>query len=297
MNLKIDKSRKYIPLIFLGLIFIFLPPELTSQPLYLAYTTNLNCNLEACYCGGNQLGGMIQLIGAIDSMRTAHPDLILLDSGDFMNSYPLEEGNFLMTELMKDFRYDAVGLGEQEFIEGEPFLVDAYLRTCLPLLNSNIKLHSNKLKNFPPYLILDRGSNRIGIISILYPQVFDPFFSPHVVIENPENSLKNYVNQLESEVDLLVVLCHGSYDAGKNLADQFPKIDIIISGHTQVKEVAENNKQIIVQAGRDGEYLGLLTIIWENGQKEITNTFLPVDLRYGINYTMKNKIDRYYQRY
>jgi 2',3'-cyclic-nucleotide 2'-phosphodiesterase (5'-nucleotidase family) len=297
MNRKTDKGRKFLPLIFLGLIFIFLPPELPGQPLYVAYTTNLNCNLEACYCGGNQLGGMIQLIGAIDSLRSTHPDLILLDSGDFMNSYPLTEGNFLITELMKDFRYDAVGLGEQEFIEGETFLVDGYMRTGLPLLNANIKLHSEKLKNFSPYLTLNRGSKRIGIISILYPQVFDSFFSPHVVIENPGNSVENYVNQLESEVDLLVVLCHGSYDSGKNLADQFPQIDIIISGHTQVKEAVQNNKQIIVQAGRDGEYLGLLTINWASGQKEITNTFLPVDLRYGINYTMKNKIDRYYQRY
>jgi 2',3'-cyclic-nucleotide 2'-phosphodiesterase (5'-nucleotidase family) len=297
MNLKIDKSRKYIPLIFLGLFLTILPQKLNGQSLYIAYTTNLNCNLEACYCGGNQLGGMIQLIGAIDSLRTAHPELILLDSGDFMNSYPLAEGNFLMTELMKDFRYDAVGLGEQEFIEGEPFLVDAYLKTNLSLLNANLKLDSGKLKNFPPYLILNRGSKRIGIISILYPQVFDSFFSPHVVIENPENSLRNYVNQLESEVDLLVVLCHGSYDSGKNLADQFPQIDIIISGHTQVKEAVQENNQVIVQAGRDGEYIGLLTINWLNGQKEITNTFLPVDLRYGINYTMKNKIDRYYQRY
>ncbi len=297
MKRKMNQGGKLITLFLLGMLLTIFPQKITGQPLYIAYTTNLNCNLEACYCGGNQLGGMIQLVGAIDSLRNSHPDLILMDSGDFLNSYPLTEGNHLMIDLMKDFRYDAIGLGEQEYIEGAPFLINAYLNTGIPLISANIRIQSEKLNQFPPYLIQERGKKKVGIISILFPEVYDPFFSSNVEVESPISLMENYLNKLRPAVDLLVLLCHGSYDSGKKMAEKFPQIDVVIAGHTQERKAIQKNNQMIVQAGRDGEYLGFITINWSEDEKQISNVFLPVDLRYGINYSMKNKIDQYYQRY
>ena len=297
MNSKMNQGGKLIILVLMGMLLSIFPKKITGQPLYIAYTTNLNCNLEACYCGGNQLGGMIQLVGAIDSLRSRHPDLILLDSGDFMNSYPLTQGNHLMVELMKDFRYDAIGLGEQEFIEGAPFLINAYLDGDIPLVSANVSIQSDKLKHFPPYLIMERGMKKVGVISVLFPEVYDPFFSSNVQMESPIAVLDKYLNTIRAEVDVLILLCHGSYDSGNKMAERFPQIDLVIAGHTQEREAIQKNSQLIVQAGRDGEYLGLVSINWKDDEKQFSNSFLPIDLRYGINYSMKNKIDQYYQRY
>ena len=59
-----------------------------QEPLYIAYTANLNGNIELCRCKPDEMGSIAQLSGMIDSLKNKHPELLLLDNGDFYKTYP-----------------------------------------------------------------------------------------------------------------------------------------------------------------------------------------------------------------
>ncbi|GAB4373330.1 MAG: hypothetical protein Kow0042_17170 [Calditrichia bacterium] len=266
-----------------------------GQTIHIAYTANLNCTLESCKCG-DDLGGIPRLAYLLDSLRREHPDLILLDSGDFLSSYILTESNRLMAELVSDLNYDVIAVGDQEYVEGMPFLQHITTRYHLPLISATIRDKERDSLMFPAYKIVHRRDITVGIIGVVFKEAFD-FISPKEIrIEPVGEVLSKLVSQVKSRSTILILLLHSSYRIGLELAKRFPEIAVIIAGHSQEKASIQNGNQIVVQPGSDGEYLGFLEISFKNGKFDFKNSTLPVGAGLGENPLCRSKIDAFYRK-
>jgi 2',3'-cyclic-nucleotide 2'-phosphodiesterase (5'-nucleotidase family) len=83
-------------------------------------------------------------------------------------------------------------------------------------------------------------------------------------------TVRQYLPELESQSDLIVVLSHLGLDGDRALAVAVDGIDIIVGGHSHVflERPDEVNGTIIVQAGAKGQVLGRLevTVDLERGE-------------------------------
>ena len=261
-----------------------------TQDLLIVYTGNLNGYLEPCNCQQAYLGGMTRLITAIDSLRRVHPDLILLDSGDFFKSYPLPAGNWLMMEMMAYLDYTAITLGEQELVEGYEFLVRAFNHFSIPVLSGNLRFMSNDKQAVPACAVLQMGEHQIGIIGLVDSGSFEFSAVENLEVIPEQIRLPEVLKQIPPTVDLLLLLYHGTYEKAVGLAESFPEIDVIIAGHAQVKTESNFGNQIVVQNGFDGEYLGILEIDFQDQHYVFRNSFLPIDETFSENLHFKNRI-------
>ena len=110
---------------------------------------------------------------------------------------------------------------------------------------------------------------------------------------DPIETAKEMVKLLREteKVDAVIVLTHGGvvkdkdgrYTAGEDvhLARDVPGIDVVISGHshTELKEaIIVNDRTPVVQAGKNGEFLGELVIAMDAGKpKAVSYNLLPID--------------------
>ena len=77
------------------------------------------------------------------------------------------------------------------------------------------------------------------------------------------------------DVDLTILLFHGSYEKAAELAENVEGIDIIIVGHEQrLIEAPKVNDSILVSPGEEGNRLGILTLaLTPKGVIEYDNYF------------------------
>jgi 2',3'-cyclic-nucleotide 2'-phosphodiesterase/3'-nucleotidase len=261
-------------IVFSFLLYSFIT-QINGQTIYIAYT----------------------LVSAIDSMRKMYPDLILLDSGDFLKTYPLADANRLMIDLMHRMDYDAIGVGEQEYVDGETFLLSNLLKFPLPLISSNIIDHKDKTWVFTASKILKRKKKTIGILGVVFENSFDYIPKPDVDIMSVEDQIAKTIAAQSDKVDLFVLLFHGSYREGLVIAQKFQDIDVIICGHTQERYEQVFDNHIVVQPGVDGEFLGLIEVQFDSKNLIFKNNFYPVNSHYGQNQIFKEKVDDFFIRY
>lgn len=276
--------------IFLFVLIILLIGQIHSQTLYIVYSNNLNGYLEPCQCPATFLGGMTRVVTAIHQLRVIHPDLLLVDSGDFFKSYSLPTANWLMLEMMDSARYDAVTLGEQELIEGLDFLIRGIQRFSLSIVSYNLKInHQKEVYSFSP-VILEKNNLKIGIIGLIEPNCFEDTFHKNIVLIPVGELLPEILSSLRSRVDLLMVLYHAGFEQAIKLAENYPTIDVIIAGHSQETAQKQIGRQIILQNGYDGEYLGILRVDLREGIVKYTHEILPIDDSFREDNYFKEKI-------
>jgi len=84
--------------------------------------------------------------------------------------------------------------------------------------------------------------------------------------------LRRIVQELKSQVDILILLSHLGFRGDQKIAEALPEIDVILGGHTHLFfEVGAKkaDQALICQVGIYGEYLGHLTIDYDIESKRI----------------------------
>jgi len=235
------------------------------------------------------------LVGAIDTLRRKFPDLLLIDSGDFLTTYPQEKTNRLVWEFVHDMKYDAIGVGDQEFVEGNDFLLMMNRQFPLPLTSVNILSAKTNEPVFFPYRLFERSGLRIGILSVVPKTAFFFIKEPEIRVAGVEERLRETLKFLKSRSEIIILLCHTSQRDMLALAQQFPDVSVFIAGHSQEKVERLLENQIVVQPGVDGEYLGLLKIRKHDTNFHFENKFIPVGPSFGQNKHFKEKVDQFYR--
>ncbi|MBD3289522.1 hypothetical protein GF337_12025 [candidate division KSB1 bacterium] len=198
--------------------------------------------------------------------------VLLLDAGDFVSSsspkYELKIEYLLRG--MKQMNYDAINLGERDFLLGANYLENLKEKYKLPFISANI-YHSDSTKLFTePYVIkkfkpkkhmdADVGELKVGIFGILMtrPTLVYKSDEPKLVTTNPYKAAEKMVRELENKCDVIVAIAHTNSAEINKLIDRVKGIDVVVGGHDYMRRANSANPDnvMVVQTGTKGQYIG-----------------------------------------
>lgn len=221
---------------------------------------------------GSGLGGLARRGTVIDRERKRSPACIVLDSGDFLPTSPDEARSRDVVAACAKMDYDAVGIGETEFVNGLGFLRGVVKEGKLPFLSSNVKICKGEdycADLVPSHRIFKVEGREIGVFSFMHQNTLG--FAPKSRFKDGEwyikwvdhvPPLKGFLSTFKGKVDLIVVLSHAGIDEDRRLAQEVEGIDVIVGGHSQtfLRAPEKVGNTVVVQAASDGRYVGKLVM-------------------------------------
>ena len=281
-NKNIQNKSNLIPLQGLGvLLFLFFSISVFSQQkikLVILHTNDTHSQVEPTEKSTLKtanMGGYTRRMGVINQIRSTEKNVILVDAGDYSQGTPYF--NFfngrVEVDAMNRMKYDAITLGNHEFDNGIDTLAVVLKKAQFPILSSNYKLDKTSLSDLvKPYLILERGGLRIGILALdVNPKslIIENNYKG-LVYEDPIEKANKISNLLKKKkkCDVIICLSHLGADTTKadvndfEIAHKTRYIDVIIGGHshsmitnTTVKDAA-GKPIVIAQMAKSGLFLG-----------------------------------------
>jgi 5'-nucleotidase/UDP-sugar diphosphatase len=230
------------------------------------------------------LGGVARIASKIKEIKNSKKNVLVLDAGDFT------EGSIFFTDrhgastyqVMEAIGYDAIVLGNHDWLVGPNELYNSLenSRFSIPILSSNIDMSSlstdiNLQKYLKPYIIKEIEGLKVGILGLsTFQFIFDSFFEP-VVLQDPVQIAKKYVNQLRTveKCNVVIILSHLGYDADKKVLQSVKGIDVLYGGHSHIliKDIHYENNVPLFHIGKWGHYLGETDLKFDQGKVSVTN--------------------------
>lgn len=226
-------------------------------------------------------GGAIRRMRLINEIRSAEPNVLLLDSGDIFQGTPYF--NFFAGELemklMSQMGYDAATIGNHDFDAGMENLATQMGHANFPMLTANYDFTGTPLAGMTqPYKIFKKGGIKVGVFGLgiqLSGLVPDELFGKTRYLDplargNDTARLLRH----EEKCDLVICLSHLGYRYRSDkevddidLASSSNDIDIILGGHTHTflnEPTLVDNQQgdpvIVNQVGFAGLRLGRMDV-------------------------------------
>jgi len=236
-------------------------------------------------------------------------NVLLLDAGNtfFGRRVPASttQGKVIV-EAMNLLGYDAMTLGAEDLYLGMGALGQRIDEADFPVLSANVRLADTGELLAQPYVIKEVGGQKIAIIGLTSGGVVtgNQFMEIQigggsVIFEDPVTALDRYLAEVRDEADVVILLSHLGLEWDQKLADSFEGIALIVGGYPGAIMDAPWRSAVtgtlVVQAGRRGENLGIISLEIEGGEVvssfdartvSLTNDF-PDDLE------MRALLDRY----
>ena len=235
-----------------------------DNDLYILHTNNTNGALENCYCPDHPYGAVEKRSVFIKNFILKYPNTIVLDSGDFFSVTEKPILDSLIIEAYATLPYDAVLAGDQELSREN--MKNLFHQLNFPVLASN-------LENFEQYglsghIIIERGKFKIAVVGTIHSDVFR--YYPEDIREkysflDPKETIRSFVDKYSDSADVVVALTHEGHDKDMVLASDVDGIDVIVGSHSQSKLDSGDvkNNCLIVQAGKEGYYVGVVKLTFD----------------------------------
>ena len=188
--------------------------------------------------------GALRLISMVKEERGNHPDLLLFDSGDFVQGsvyYTMFKGD-VEVGLMNFMGYDAATIGNHEFDFGLEEMARMFRQANFPIVCSNYDFTGTPMEGIAkPYIILKRNGVKIGVFG-LSPKLEGMVASyncPGVKYLDPAKVAEQTATMLKRDMKCDVVICishlgweciHGEDDLYMIKGSR--NIDLVLGGHT-----------------------------------------------------------------
>ena len=219
-------------------------------------------------------GGFIRRAVMVGEERKEHPNLLLLDSGDFSQGspyYTLYKGD-VEVGLMNLMRYDAATIGNHEFDFGVENMARLFKMADFPVVCANYDFTGTALEGIvKPYVVLKRDGLRIGVFG-LSPELDGLVLAEScagVKYNDPVKAANDVAKILKEKekCDIVICLSHLGWKlAGLDdteLMSQLRNVDIVLGGHshtyfTDMEYVKDLDGREIPndQNGKHGIYVG-----------------------------------------
>jgi len=271
--------------IALLLIFSFSHFLIFSQSLTLVHTSDTHSCIEPISKHDIKpqqadKGGYIRRVSLIKELRQEHPDMLLLDCGDFSQGsvyYSLFKGE-AEVQLMNLMGYDACTIGNHEFDCGMDNMARLFRMAKFPVVCANYDFTGTVCEGLVrPYITKECGGRRVGIFG-LAPQLEGlvsaancqgvKYLHPTAVAQRMADLLRN-----EEGCDFVVCLSHLGYG---DRDDQDPAvirgtrgIDVVLGGHshsyfeyTKYLPNADGFEIPLDHQGKNAQFVGVLQFEW-----------------------------------
>ncbi len=234
-------------------------------------------------------GGAAYLASMIAAERARnHRGTILLSAGDMFQGTPVSNLFFgkPVLEIMNGLCFDAMVLGNHEFDWGRDVLARNTHDAAFPFLSANVvDAKGQLLPGVKPYVIIERKGVKVAVIGITTPETAYTTKMEHVkdlTFITPAEAVPLLIKEAKQKgARLVVLLTHLGLDEDKKLAAAVPGIDVIVGGHTHtvVTDPVVVGRTIIVQAGYNGLYLGVLELTVDTATGRIVEATKRSELR------------------
>lgn len=257
-------------------------PLARAEKLVILHTNDTHSQIDPDDKDGR--GGIARRKVLVDSVRSADPNVILVDAGDAVQGtlyFNIFHGE-VEQKLMNALGYDLRILGNHEFDNGIDNLASMLALSESPFISTNYNLDDTPLRDrFGRYAIREVGGRRVGFIGInLQPKgmIADGNYNGLEYLDAIEaaNASAWWLKNIE-RCDMVVAVSHIGYDPSVapgdiDLAGKTRNIDVIIGGHSHDLIEPEggrlssrlanlNGDEVLVtQAGKQGKVLGKITL-------------------------------------
>lgn len=241
------------------------------QPnLVIVYTGDGRLKIEPTGCC-SKIGGMSRRATRIAEIRERYPNVLVLDSGDYLRDSPKEPMDEIrprhVHKALSRIGYDALNIAGGELMAGETFLSLFASEPSMPLISANIKFaNTNWVPQWSPFQIKTLGGVRISIIGIASKADTSMF-----TVTDPIMAISGLLPALESQADIIVLLSHLKWDQTKSLVQDNPSIDLAIVGYDNFATFDPETvgESLMVKNAFDGGVLGIVKV-WTTPQRQIT---------------------------
>ncbi len=238
------------------------PPARDPRPVILFAADNQGV-LAACGCPSNPTGGLAKRQGLVEQYRRRRRHVVLLDAGNVMpdpNSPVKVE--FLAKALARS-RYDAIALGEREFLLGVDRLRELRRRYRLPFLCANVRTEAGD-PVAPAHVVRKAGDLKVGVFAVIADRAWGfPVreWRKGLAVEDPAAAARRQVRALAG-CDLVVALAHMDLPEAEDLARAVDALDVVVAGRTYhpLRTPRQVGGTLLVAPGPAGRMLGALTV-------------------------------------
>ena len=287
-----------------------------KEPIYIFYTSDVHCGL-------NENVTFASLKALVEETRKEHHDVLLVDSGDFLqggNLGSLTRGEAIV-DMMNEMGYDYVTFGNHEFDYGMDRLKELIDKADFEFIASNYIYSGNGtcvFEDVPEYIIKDFGHSRVGFIGVMTPDSLttsnpSSFYEDGEYVysfyNNSENDaliakVQSVIDELRTQdVDYVIALTHlGSEDSCRpndsiSLISKTTGIDAVIDGHSHSVITGDSypNKEgkdvVLTSVGTKLEDVGQMII--DTDGTITTTLFTKLDM---VDEDMKEKVDEVFRK-
>ncbi len=220
-------------------------------------------------------GGVSRIAALVKQIRSeSQGHFLMADSGDTLHgTYPAvkTKGQALVPVL------NSLGLSAMtahwEFAYGPRVFKERAAELNYPMLACNVRDKETGDYFFQPYIIVEVGGLRLGIIgsaSNIVDKTMPPSFSEGLSFGIGKEELTELVAKLRDHerVDLVIQLSHLGFPQDLKLLSEVSGIDVCLSGHThnRLYRPAMVGQTIVIQSGSQGSFLGRLDLTVEDGR-------------------------------
>jgi len=270
-------------IIILALLSVLTADAKKAKQLVVLHTNDthscvmpLNVNLDNKELAGR--GGFLRRAAMVKEQRSAHPDLLLFDSGDFSQGsgfYTLFKGE-VEIGLMNTMKYDAATIGNHEFDFGLDNMAHLFRMANFPIVCSNYDFTGTVCEGLvKPYIVIKRNGVKIGVFGLAPAMkgLVSEANCKGVAFLDPAETAQKYIDILrkQEKCDIVICLSHLGWEVSEYTDEKFLSLtegcDLVLGGHTHTYMPTlqyapdKSGKQIPVdQNGKSGVFVGKLVL-------------------------------------
>ncbi|WP_096436743.1 bifunctional metallophosphatase/5'-nucleotidase [Alteribacter populi] len=204
--------------------------------------------------------------------------VFLFDIGDHADRvHPVTEGLIGKgnVELLNALGYDAVTIGNNEGMTfSKPQLDRLYEEASFSVLVGNLYEQDGSIPTWAKkhQIYTTEDQIKVGVFGITVPYYL--FYKAlGWKIKDPFEIIRQEIEVLRDEVDVLVCLSHLGLHEDERIANEFSEIDIILGSHTH--HLLDGGKKInetwVHQCGRSGKYIGHISLSFDSETHHMTS--------------------------
>jgi hypothetical protein len=277
---KICMEYSFIKLTIITLVLL-VSCKNKETPVEILFWSNLNGNLENCGCGDHPKGGLDLAGSFINKRRSANPDLLFIDGGNFGNTYSYPAHNLRMEIVYSQLKPEILTPGFQDLVDRPNGFGYIGQVSGTRFICSNYEIKKN---DFIPSLKKTINGQMVHIYSVMAPSLLQQAGKEILPAETDQFQI-DY--QKLANDDLLLVIFQGMEEDLDNFCKTYPAVDCILWSFAQSDRIQSGIKPFIIGGRSDGEYLLDLQIYREHLKAEV----ITIDQELSPDSRIRNLLD------
>ncbi|MFH0728564.1 MAG: hypothetical protein V2B19_19775 [Pseudomonadota bacterium] len=261
-------------------LFLFSEAYAATDDLVMIFSGDNLGAVEPGGCGcAPKKGGLARRASAIERIKRENKNVLVVDCGDLFSEKKTapELRAETISKAMEIMKYDAINVGDNDFIFGVDFFKKMASANKLPFISSNIKIAGSP-ELISPYVIKKFDKFSVGITGIADPAFFKTAEATgkNISTGDARSYLNKALSEMKGKTDFVILLSHIGESASLKFIEQndIGQVSIAVTGHTRglTMEPIKVKNTFAMQNCLAGESIGILRIT-------LNSNFVPESCR------------------